>query len=108
MQQKPHGKDLRKGRFSEPDRIYLITTVTQNRKRIFEDFYIARSLVAILRQEQCLQRVETLAYVLMCLWQSFALVDETGSFNELIRRGWRRKIVIRTSYQRHQMATRFS
>lgn len=65
MKQKPHGKDLRKGRFSELNRIYLITTVTKNRRRIFEDFYVARSLVTILQQEQSLQRAETLAYVIM-------------------------------------------
>jgi putative transposase len=65
MQRKPHGKNLRKGRFSEPNRIYLITTVTENRIRVFEDFHAARGLVAVLRQEQCLQRADTLAYVIM-------------------------------------------
>jgi putative transposase len=91
MPQKPHGKDLRKGRFSEPNRIYLITTVTKNRKRVFEDFYAARCLVSILRQEQCLERAETLAYVimpdhlhwLMSLGQSLALSAVVGAVKSL-------------------------
>lgn len=65
MNPKPHGKNLRTGRFSQTNQVYLITTVTQNRHSIFADFYAARSLVAILRQEHTMQRAQTLAYVIM-------------------------------------------
>jgi hypothetical protein len=35
--QKPHAYNLRKGRFSQAHQIYSITTVTDNRLKIFED-----------------------------------------------------------------------
>jgi len=48
--------NLRKGRFSEPGREYLITTVTHQRKPIFQDFKAARILIHTLREsEQCHQ-----------------------------------------------------
>ena len=42
---KVHRKNLRKGRFSQPGRIYLLTTVTNMRQPIFTDFYCARYVV---------------------------------------------------------------
>lgn len=65
MKYKPHAKNLRKGRHSEPNQIYSITTVTIDRKPVFIDFYAARCVIAVLRQEHHLQRAETLAFVLM-------------------------------------------
>ena len=41
-----HGKELRKSRYSETGRPYLVTTVTRQRQKIFEDFCLARLLVA--------------------------------------------------------------
>ena len=61
----PHSKDLRKGRYSEPNRIYLITTVTGNREPVFNDFHAARILIKILKNEQELSRANTLALVVM-------------------------------------------
>ncbi len=61
----PHSKDLRKGRHSEPNRIYLITTVTENRVPIFKNFYTARTLIQLLKNEQQLGRANTLAFVVM-------------------------------------------
>lgn len=60
---KPHGDNLRKGRASEPNRIYLITTVTQDRMPHFTDFHLGRLLVHTLRGE--IPRAETLAYIVM-------------------------------------------
>ena len=60
---KPHGGDLRKGRFSEGNRIYFITAVTQNRAPHFADFHLGRLLVYVLRGET--PRAETLAFVVM-------------------------------------------
>ena len=59
------GCDLRKGRFSEGGRIYLVTTVTKLRRPVFAEFQAARSLVRALRQEQRAGRAGTLAYVVM-------------------------------------------
>jgi len=61
--EKPHGRNLRKGRFSEPNRIYLVTMVTQERAPYFTDFHHGRFLVHVLRGET--PRAETLAYVVM-------------------------------------------
>jgi putative transposase len=60
-----HGKDLRKGRFSESGRAYLVTTVVMNRQRLFTDFQLARLLVRELRS--CAERgyVDSLAWVIM-------------------------------------------
>lgn len=62
---KPHSKDLRKGRFSQPNQVYLLTTVTQNREPIFIDFTAARILINTLKTEQALNRSNTLAFVIM-------------------------------------------
>lgn len=61
----PHSKDLRKGRHSEPNRIYLITAVTENRDPVFKDFNAARILINTLKAEQELARTNTLAFVIM-------------------------------------------
>lgn len=53
---------MRKGRFSENNRIYLVTFVTRDRQRHFERFDCARELVRLLNTEQ---RTESLAFVVM-------------------------------------------
>jgi len=60
---KPHGRNLRTGRASEPGHIYLVTCVTDQRQPVFSDWRCGRLLVRVLMQEQ--QRTETLAYVIM-------------------------------------------
>jgi putative transposase len=61
----PHSKDLRKGRHSELNRIYLITTVTENREPIFKNFNAASTLIQVLKKDQQLGRTNTLAFVVM-------------------------------------------
>ena len=56
---------LRKGRFSEPGRPYLLTTVTANRAPIFEDLWKARTVIGVLRQEHESGRARSHAFVLM-------------------------------------------
>jgi len=60
-----HARDLRKGRYSESGRIYLVTAVTLNRQRVFDDLPAARMLIRGLRREQELGRARTLCFVLM-------------------------------------------
>jgi putative transposase len=62
---KPHSHRLRSGRFSQTGQIYLITVVTENRRRIFEDFAAARTLINTLKTESDMQRASTLAFVVM-------------------------------------------
>lgn len=63
MDVKPHGKNLRNGRFSEPNRVYLVTTVTQNRQPWFSDLQCGRMVVQSIMGEE--SRAETLAFVVM-------------------------------------------
>ncbi len=62
---KPHAKNLRKGRFSQQNQIYLITTVTEGRERIFTDLFAAKVLINRLKYEQVQGNADTLAFVLM-------------------------------------------
>ncbi len=63
--QKPHSHRLRAGRISEPNRIYLLTTVTHNRKRLFSDIYLGRIVVRSMRHHHEAGYVSSLAYVVM-------------------------------------------
>ena len=58
-------RHLRKGRFSETGRIYLVTTVTRNRRHVFRDLYAGRILVKALIAEESAGHLESLAYVVM-------------------------------------------
>jgi REP element-mobilizing transposase RayT len=62
---KPHAHRLRKGRHSQPGQVYMITVVTADRQRVFDDFSAASVLIGHLKNETDLQRASTLAYVLM-------------------------------------------
>ena len=65
MDGKPRASALRRGRYSEPGRIYLVTTVTRERSPVFRDFWAARILVRALMHEQAEGHASTLAYVVM-------------------------------------------
>ena len=61
----PHSADLRKGRFSQPGGVYLVTTVTHDRLPVFDCFSSARCVVRTLQIEHTAGRAMTLAYVVM-------------------------------------------
>jgi putative transposase len=63
--QTPHQKDLRKGRYSQDNQIYHITTTTLNRAPIFKDFLTARLIITILKKSDALNHTNTLAFVVM-------------------------------------------
>ena len=77
---------LRSGRYSAPGHIYMITTVPQNRSRIFEDFYAARRLVTILREEELRGSQQTLAYVVMPDHLHWLTQLQHGSISNLVGR----------------------
>jgi REP element-mobilizing transposase RayT len=56
-----HSHLLRKGRYSEPGRAYLVTTVTEGRLALFADWQVGRAVV----RELAASPVDTLAWVLM-------------------------------------------
>lgn len=61
----PHGHELRKGRYSIPNRVYLITAVTAERAPVFAEFAAARAAVRGLRDAGVARLAETLAFVVM-------------------------------------------
>ena len=65
MDDRQHSRDLRKGRYSETGRIYLVTTTTHQRTPWFQDLLNARCLVQALMEAQQRGLSETLAYALM-------------------------------------------
>ncbi len=65
MTEKPHAHRLRKGRVSETNRIYFITTATHNRQPVFNNFNHARQLIHVLRENAAMQRTQTLCFVVM-------------------------------------------
>ncbi len=81
-----HGSDLRKGRFSEADMPYLITTVTRDRRPLFNDWRIGRLLVAELRMATENRYVETLAWVVMPDHLHWLLAPGSEPLDAVIRR----------------------
>ena len=67
----PHQRSLRKGRVSAPGQIYLCTTVTLLRRKLFIDWRFGRSVVTSLMWHDLYGYTTTLAYVVMpdhCHW----------------------------------------
>jgi putative transposase len=65
MTEQPHGGDLRKGRHSQPNQIYLLTSVSYQRRQVFADFHLGRVVVNAMRHHDLAGNTETLAYVVM-------------------------------------------
>ena len=61
----PHAKNLRKGRYSQSNQIYLVTTITEGRTPIFTDLFAARIVINALKEEQSRGNACSLAFVLM-------------------------------------------
>jgi len=62
---RPHSKHLRKGRWSEADRPYLVTTRTFDRTPIFRNLFFGRILVNSLRWSDHRKRTRTWCFVVM-------------------------------------------
>ena len=65
MTEQPHGGELRKGRHSQPNQIYLLTSVSYQRRPVFADFHLGRVVVNAMRHHDLVGNTETLAYVVM-------------------------------------------
>ena len=57
--------ELRKGRFSETNQIYFVTTVTDKRKQLFTDLYSARIVINTMKNLDESEYVNSLSWVLM-------------------------------------------
>jgi putative transposase len=82
----PHGNRLRIGRASEPGRVYLVTTVTAQRRPLFTNFERGRLLVNALRWSDQQQRTVTWAFVVMPdhLHWLFALGGAESSLSRVV------------------------
>ncbi|NWA84491.1 transposase [Pseudomonas sp. D2002] len=65
MLQKPNSHLLRRGRYSESGRAYLVTAVVYERRSVFTNFRVGRLLVDELKQAHDLNLVNSLAWVIM-------------------------------------------
>jgi Transposase and inactivated derivatives len=62
---RPRGHDLRKGRHSQPEQIYVLTSVTHRRRPVFADFHLGRIVIKAMRHHDLNGNVQTLACVVM-------------------------------------------
>ncbi|QGZ30547.1 REP-associated tyrosine transposase [Stutzerimonas stutzeri] len=56
---------LRTGRWSAAGQVYLVTTVTRHRCPVFQDFFAARELIQVMREDALRDSHQTLAFVVM-------------------------------------------
>jgi len=59
------GRNLRRGRYSEINRPYLVTAVTHHRKQFFNNLYCARILINAFKSVHDSTLVESLSWVVM-------------------------------------------
>ena len=81
-----HTRDLRKGRFSEPGRSYLLTAVVRNRSPIFTDWSVGRLLVAELRSSEEDGLAQSQALVVMPDHLHWLVTLQTGTISRLMQR----------------------
>ena len=79
--------ELRKGRFSEANQIYFVTTVTHQRNKLFNDFSSSRIVINTMKHLNDDKYVNSLSWVVMPdhLHWLFQL-GEKGSLPEVIKR----------------------
>jgi REP element-mobilizing transposase RayT len=85
-QKSKHTCDLRKGRFSEHGRTYLITAVVQDRCPIFADWKIGRLLVDELRASEKSGVAQSLAWVVMPDHLHWLVTLHSGNLPALMQR----------------------
>jgi len=77
---------LRAGRFSETQRIYLLTATTENRETLFSNFTVGRIVVTELKAAQQDGLANSLAWVLMPDHLHWLIALQQGSLSGLMRR----------------------
>ena len=83
---KPHGKNLRKGRVSLPNQIYLVTAVTASRKPVFASFDAARLAARCFHDKDVEHQAQTLAFVVMPDHIHWLLqIAESGDLSSAVR-----------------------
>jgi len=84
--EKPHGKNLRKGRVSLTNHAYLVTMITTSRQPVFTSFTAARAAVRCFHDSDVVRHAQTLAFVVMPDHVHWLLqLEEGGSLSETVR-----------------------
>lgn len=84
--EKPHGKNLRKGRVSLPNHAYLATIVTAHREPFFTSFIEARIAVKCFHDKNVARHAQTLAFVVMPDHVHWLLqLEGSGSLSGVVR-----------------------
>ena len=65
MDRKPPSKSLRTGRSCEPNRCYVVTSVTHRRQPLLSDLHLSRTIIRAMQEEERRGHARTLAYVIM-------------------------------------------
>lgn len=82
---KPGYRALRRGRWSQPGQIYLLTFVTCNREALFSDWHAASLAAAILASADLWKGARLMCWVLMPdHWHGVVELKEGCSLSELI------------------------
>jgi REP element-mobilizing transposase RayT len=80
------GRNLRTGRYLETNQPYLITTVTLDRRPLFDDWHIGRMLVTELKNATEKNYAETLAWVVMPDHLHWLMIPGAEALDAVIRR----------------------
>lgn len=86
MTEPAHSHRLRTGRHSKTGRAYLLTTIVDQRRRIFEELHPARLAIGELRQCDLQGWSSTLAFVLMPDHLHWLVQLQRGTLADLMRR----------------------
>ncbi|MCV4286012.1 REP-associated tyrosine transposase [Pseudomonas capsici] len=86
MPEKPHSKNLRKGRVSAKGQLYLVTATTLGREPIFKDWLLGRLLVNEPRRAHEMELVHSLAWVVMPDHMHWLFELRTDSLPRVIQR----------------------
>ena len=57
--------DLRKGRLSETNRVYFVTTVTYQRKPLFKNLHLARAVIQVMKRLDRDDYVKSISWIVM-------------------------------------------
>jgi putative transposase len=80
-----HASRLRTGRFSEPGRIYLVTTATHQRQPFFFHLHVGRLIVNELRRVQQEGKARSMAWVIMPDHLHWLLELESASLEGVVK-----------------------
>lgn len=82
----PASHRLRRGRYAEPNRIYLLTTNTLGREPVFKDFSLGRLIEGQFRYAQNQGWAKSLAWVVMPDHFHWLIELQQGTLSELMQK----------------------